>query len=405
MTESMWWVAFTGVFVFLVGCSGGGSESRTEQTSSNISGLSIVESFEITTCHGTPASRCESCKSLLDDVDGFGRETTGGIDGKIYVVTSLEDQPEDPQPGTLRHALIQEEALWILFAVSGRIDIQPSRASTSMRFQSNKTIDGRGQRIEIFGQALSPNFKNLNQFTENIIIHNLIFLGGEYIGTGDPDAISAKGVRQMWIDHNSFQPYPDEVIDISINGAGRLSDFITISNNYFAPQDFFSNDERTKSILIVGPLADSARETGDVRVTIHQNFFDQPVQRSPKAAQGAMVHAYNNYLREWDYYGMSSNTDAQLFAESNIFESGESIDGIVNHLPTNDPPGYVKATNQNNLLINEVLIEDYFPEVVFDPKRYYSYTAEPANESLAARIASNAGWRQAPLPRCHLSSQ
>lgn len=78
-------------------------------------------------CEATnPIDRCWRCRSdwaehrqrLADCVIGFGRGTTGGKGGLFYVVNDSSDSDMvNPRPGTLRHAVIQTEPLWITFAL------------------------------------------------------------------------------------------------------------------------------------------------------------------------------------------------------------------------------------------------------------------------------------------------
>ena len=58
------------------------------------------------------------------EADGYGKYTVGGRGGQVYVVTSLEDNANKPQPGTLRYAVEQEGPRIITFAVSGVIHLQ-----------------------------------------------------------------------------------------------------------------------------------------------------------------------------------------------------------------------------------------------------------------------------------------
>ena len=48
---------------------------------------------------------------------------TGGVDGTVYRVTTLEDNVEKPQPGSLRYAIKQKHPRTIVFAVSGVIKL------------------------------------------------------------------------------------------------------------------------------------------------------------------------------------------------------------------------------------------------------------------------------------------
>ncbi|CAH2038919.1 unnamed protein product [Thlaspi arvense] len=73
---------------------------------------------------GNPIDDCWRCdrnwhknrKRLADCGIGFGRNAIGGRDGRFYVVTDpRDDNPVNPRPGTLRHAVIQDRPLWIVF--------------------------------------------------------------------------------------------------------------------------------------------------------------------------------------------------------------------------------------------------------------------------------------------------
>ncbi|KAF5945281.1 hypothetical protein HYC85_015509 [Camellia sinensis] len=119
-----------------------------------------------------PIDRCWRCqpdwmqnrKKLADCVLGFGHKTTGGKLGKFYVVTDPSDNDTgNPRPGTLRHAVIQQEPLWIIFARSMTIKL-----SQELIITSHKTIDARGANVHIAnGAGLTI------QYVQNVIIHGL----------------------------------------------------------------------------------------------------------------------------------------------------------------------------------------------------------------------------------------
>ena len=109
---------------------------------------------------GNPIDDCWRCdhnweknrQRLADCVIGFGKNAVGGRDGKIYVVTDSEDDdPVSPRPGTLRHAVIQEEPLWIIFARDMVIQLKEELIMNSF-----KTIDGRGSSVHISVGHASP---------------------------------------------------------------------------------------------------------------------------------------------------------------------------------------------------------------------------------------------------------
>lgn len=189
-----------------------------------------------------PIDRCwrrypdwaENRKKLTDCVLGFGRHTTGGKDGEYYVVTDpSDDDLNNPKPGTIRHAVIQSEPLWIVFAHDMVIKLREE-----LIFASDKTIDGRGVQVHIaYGAGLTLQFVH-NVIIHNIWIHNIAEAEGglirdavDHIGlrtVSDGDGISIFGSNNIWIDHVSLSRATDGLID-AIEG----STAITISNCKF----------------------------------------------------------------------------------------------------------------------------------------------------------------------------
>ncbi|KAI7980516.1 putative pectate lyase 15 [Camellia lanceoleosa] len=121
---------------------------------------------------GNPIDDCWRCdpnwqqnrKRLADCGIGFGRNAIGGRDGRFYVVTDPgDDDPVNPRPGTLRHAVIQEEPLWIVFKRDMVIQLKQELIMNSF-----KTIDGRGANVHIANGACIT-----IQFITNVIIHGL----------------------------------------------------------------------------------------------------------------------------------------------------------------------------------------------------------------------------------------
>lgn len=127
-----------------------------------------------------------------------------------------------------------------------------------------------------------------------------------------------------------------------------------------------------------------------IRVTMHHNFFENFNERAPRLRYGK-VHAFNNYLRDWGYYGMRSAVTGELFVENNIFEPGGSNNGVES---LNN--GYIRA--EGNLL-NSANIEIVNSDAVFDPSDYYSYRAETADETLRTKLLQQTGWQDTPLPK------
>lgn len=119
----------------------------------------------------------------------------------------------DDGPGSLRDGCRKKEPLWIIFDVSGTIEL-----SSYINVSSYKTVDGRGQRVKLTGKGL-----RLKE-CEHVIICNLLFEGGR---GHDVDGIQIKpNSKHIWIDRCSLSDYDDGLIDIT-----RQSTDITVSRS------------------------------------------------------------------------------------------------------------------------------------------------------------------------------
>ncbi|MEM3980675.1 MAG: hypothetical protein QXF79_05415, partial [Ignisphaera sp.] len=116
---------------------------------------------------------------LLSEASGFGAKVIGGLYGKTYYVTRLDDERAF---GTLRYALENPEPLWIRFNVSGTIT--PTSVITVKSF---KTIDGRGAEVIISGFGLKI------ASAKDVIIANIRF------DTGYEDALAIEASSNVWI--------------------------------------------------------------------------------------------------------------------------------------------------------------------------------------------------------------
>lgn len=191
-------------------------------------------------CEATnPIDRCWRCRPdwatdrmrLATCVKGFGRKTTGGLGGPIYVVTDpSDDDLVNPKPGTLRHAVIQDGPLWIIFQQDMVIKLKQELLVTS-----NKTIDGRGAIVHITGGSSFSLFYVSNVIIHSIRIHDVVPKAGglirDSIGhfglrtASDGDAISIFGCANIWIDHISMANAADGLVDVIEGSTG-----VTISN-------------------------------------------------------------------------------------------------------------------------------------------------------------------------------
>ncbi|KAJ6961753.1 pectate lyase 1 [Populus alba x Populus x berolinensis] len=214
-------------------------------------------------------------KRLADCGIGFGRNAIGGRDGRFYVVTDPSDNdPVNPRPGTLRHAVIQDAPLWIVFKRDMVIQLKQELIMNSF-----KTIDGRGVNVHIAnGGCITI------QFVTNVIIHGLHIHDCKPTGNAmvrsspshygwrtmaDGDAVSIFGSSHIWVDHNSLSHCADGLVDAVMGSTA-----ITVSNNHFTHHN---------EVMLLGH-SDSYIRDKQMQVTIAYNHFGEGlIQRMPSA--------------------------------------------------------------------------------------------------------------------------
>lgn len=303
-------------------------------------------------------------EALLNELIGFGEGTTGGAGGPIVEVTNLNDAG----PDSLRAAATAPGRAWIRFRVSGTITL-----SSPIDIASDKTIDGRGADITIAGGGLF-----VQNGRGNVILNNL------RIRDAPNDLIRFYNVgSHMWVHHCSLSNGGDGAFDATEGVTA-----ITISYTHI-----FDHDKA----MLVGAGSDDGDGAG-MRWTAHHNWYENVIQRLPFIRFGR-AHSFNN-LYEW--YGgtaMSARlSPAQILVENSIFapqtsvghklignEADRGAARLVGNLERPRPGDMIEYT-------------EYMPGAVFDPHAYYSYTPEPADDALIARLRDSAGWQDVPFP-------
>ncbi|KAL2500222.1 putative pectate lyase 11 [Abeliophyllum distichum] len=267
---------------------------------------------------GNPIDDCWRCnpdwernrQRLADCAIGFGKNAVGGRDGRLYVVTdSGDDNPTNPVPGTLRHAVIQDEPLWIIFKRDMVIQLKQELVMNKF-----KTIDGRGASVHIAG---GPCIKIHD--TNNIIIHGIHIhdckRGGsatirdspQHVGRWEPsdgDGVAIFASSNIWIDHCSLSNCEDGLID-AIHG----STAITVSNNYFTHHD---------KVMLLGH-SDYYTDDKNMQVTVAFNHFGEGlVQRMPRCRHG-YFHVVNNDYTHWEMYAIGGSASPTINSQGNRF--------------------------------------------------------------------------------------
>lgn len=291
---------------------------------------------------------------ILGELEGFGKNTTGGKDGKVVVVTNLKDSGA----GSLREAVSMKGPKWIVFKQGLRGSINLSK---NLSVKGDKTVDGRGADITIAKRALVIN-------SDNVIVTHLKFEGA------DRDAIRVSSAKNVWIHQNSLKNSGDGLIDV-IYGSKN----ITISWNKFSNHGL---------VMLLGRSGAKNAQDVNTTITMHHNFFDATGERNPKANR-SKVHSYNNYLVGWRHVGAYVAVGGQVYSEANIYEAGRAKRAS-NY--SDKSPGYLRSVG--DLMQNGAFHKATNPGKVFKPSSFYSYRADKADERLKSKIKRGAGWQR-----------
>ncbi|MFS8031708.1 putative pectate lyase [Helianthus anomalus] len=204
-------------------------EASLQRNTSRSDLLECASSNPIDKCWRGKADWADTRQALAQCVIGFAKGTTGGAAGEIYTVTDPSDADgANPKEGTLRWGAAQKKPLWIIFEKDMVIVLKHTLVLTS-----DKTIDGRGARVEIaYGGGITIQEAN-NVIIHGISVHDVRVMDG-FAGRSacDGDALTIKTASKIWIDHCDFSKGPDGLLDVTVGSTA-----VTISNNRFHDHD------------------------------------------------------------------------------------------------------------------------------------------------------------------------
>ncbi|KAK4804364.1 hypothetical protein SAY86_004181 [Trapa natans] len=328
-----------------------------------------------------PIDRCWRCKKNWNDQRkrlancalGFGKKTRGGAKGKHYVVHDAWDGDlMNPRPGTLRHAVIQKEPLWIIFAKSMVINLKQE-----LLIASHKTIDGRGANVHIaYGAGLTIQFAK-NVIIHGLYIHDIVSKPGGYIRDSvehagfrtrsDGDGISIFGSSLVWLDHLSMRNCADGLIDV-IEG----STAVTISNCHFTHH---------YDVMLLG-AHDHNDMDSIMQVTVAFNHFDKGLeQRMPRCRWG-FFHVVNNDYTHWMMYAIGGSSSPTILSQGNRFIAPHNTSAKeITHREKSTPAEWNKWTwkSQGDMMGNGAFFVESGPPIKKMPKKKYIIKAKPAS--------------------------
>jgi pectate lyase len=279
--------------------------------------------------------------------EGFGKYTTGGRGGKVYVVNNLNDNG----PGSFREAATAKGKRIIVFAISGTIHLE-----TQLSIRGDVTIAGQsapGDGICIADQSVVLG-------GDNVIIRYMRFrMGDKYQrqagkidGSGSDDAFTGGRRKNVIIDHCSFSWSTDEVL--SIYGG----DSVTLQWNLIAePLNYsyhFENGDKDFEQHGYGGI------WGGSHLSAHHNLFAHCVSRTPRfngtrlGASLELVDYRNNVIYNWGGNNVYGGEGGSYNVVGNYYKPGPAtskkvLSRIVN--PTrNEQVGFGKFYVQGNVV-------------------------------------------------------
>ncbi len=235
--------------------------------------------------------------------EGFGRYTTGGRGGKVYHVTTLEDNGKTSLTGSLRWANAQPGPRTIVFDVSGTIQLQ-----SALKLNANTTLAGQtapGDGICIAGYQVTLNSNN--------IVRYIRFRPGDENG-GEPDGLGAMDAENIIVDHCSVSWSVDECL--SVYGSRNTTVQWCISSQSLC------NSTHSKKAHGYGG------NWGGSGASYHHNLIAHHVSRTPRLGPrpgtqtDERMDMRNNVIYNWTGNGVYGGEGMNVNIVNNYYKPG-----------------------------------------------------------------------------------
>ena len=247
--------------------------------------------------------------------EGFGKYTSGGRGGKVFIVSNLNDKG----PGSFREAAEAKEKRMIVFAVSGTIHLE-----TRLSIKADVTIAGQtapGDGICLADQPISLG-------GDNIIVRYLRFRmgdkyqrGGMVDGNGGDDAFGGVRRKNIIIDHCSMSWSTDEVFSVYAGDSTTLQwNLISEPLNY---SYHFETGDKDYEHHGYGGI------WGGLHLSAHHNLFAHCNNRNPRFngtrhTPTEMVDYINNVIYDWGGNTIYAGEGGDYNIINNYFRYGPS---------------------------------------------------------------------------------
>ena len=212
--------------------------------------------------------------------EGGGCYVTGGRGGKVYHVTTLEDDAKNP--GSLRYAVDQKGPRTIVFDVAGTIELK------SDLVVNNGDLTIAGQTAPGDGICLRNYCFHIK--TDNVIVRYIRSRLGDDSGA-ETDAAWARNQKDIIVDHCSFSWSVDET-----------ASFYGVEN--FTMQWCYITESLAASTHVKGALGYGGLWGGN-KASYHHNLLAHHYSRTPRLVgndefpEKCLIDMRNNVIYNW----------------------------------------------------------------------------------------------------------
>lgn len=319
--------------------------------------------------------------------EGAGAWTAGGRGGKVYVVTSLEDNGK----GSLREAVEAKGPRMVVFAVAGLITLETPLAIDHPFI----TIAGQsapGDGICVRGQTTEIN-------THDVVIRYVRFRRGNL--KKRDDGLGGNAIGNVIIDH--------------VSASWGLDENLSLYRHIKKTKDGKILKLPTENLTIQWSISSEALDLnnhafggtwGGKNVSFHHNLFACNTGRNPSIGFGGTFDFRNNVLFNWRHRTIDGGDgSSRINLVNNYFEPGPVTTGEMRHRicrvsarnEKDQYPGFGKWHVEGNHVegYEKVTADNWAGGVYFDPETKYRDTIIP--KGTEKQVRSKTAFASAPV--------